>query len=106
VEKRAYYGLERLRKTATSLTLADLNAQLKSKIEAAVIPGRKRKPAAKKTVAKKTAKKAVTAKKTAKSAPAKKASAKKASAKKAAKYAPAKKAVKKTTKRSLKKAPK
>jgi len=33
-EKRAFYGLERLRKSATSLSIADLNAELKSAIAA------------------------------------------------------------------------
>src|ERR1700728_2721371 len=31
-EKRAFYGLERLRKSATSLTISDLNAEIKSAI--------------------------------------------------------------------------
>jgi ribosome-associated protein len=31
-EKRAFYGLERLRKSATSLSIADLNSQLKERI--------------------------------------------------------------------------
>jgi ribosome-associated protein len=31
-EKRAFYGLERLRKSATSLSIADLNAELKAAI--------------------------------------------------------------------------
>ncbi len=99
VEKRAYYGLERLRKTATSLTLADLNAQLKSKIEAAVTPGRKLRTPAKKSVPKKSpAKKATPAK----SSPAKKSPAKKTPAK------PAKKTItaKKTARKALKKATK
>src|ERR1700712_4750856 len=62
-EKRAFYGLERLRKTATSLSIADLNAELKKQITAS----RSKAPAANKTAA----------------VPAKKAPAKKASAKKA-----------------------
>ena len=33
-EKRAFYGLERLRKSATSLSVAELNAELKAKIAA------------------------------------------------------------------------
>jgi ribosome-associated protein len=80
-EKRAYYGLERLRKTATVLSLAELNAEVK----AAIAAGRS-KPAAKKAVAKKVA---------AKRAPAKKLPAKaaaKAVAKKAAKKGSAVKA--------------
>src|ERR1700744_3377524 len=40
-EKRAFYGLERLRKTATRLSIEDLNAELRSQINAS----RKKKPA-------------------------------------------------------------
>jgi len=80
-EKRAYYGLERLRKTATVLSMAELNAEIK----AAIAAGRS-KPVGKKTAAKK-----VPAKKTAaKKAPAK--AATKASPKKAAKKVAAVKA--------------
>jgi len=81
-EKRAFYGLERLRKSATTLSVADINADIKASIAAA-------RKAPKKATAKKAAK-----------APAKKAVAKKTPAKKApAKKAPAKKAAKKTSKR-------
>jgi len=99
-EKRAFYGLERLRKTATRLSIEDLNAELRSQIAAS----RKKTPApaAKKTVAAKkkavATKKAVPAK-AAKKAPAKKATAsapKKPAKKAAAKKATAKKAVKTT----------
>ena len=64
-EKRAFYGLERLRKTATTLSVAELNAELKAAIS---------KARAKKAPAKKAAAKKVAAKKTAskKSTPAKK----------------------------------
>jgi ribosome-associated protein len=31
-EKRAFYGLERLRKSATTISVADLNAELKARI--------------------------------------------------------------------------
>src|ERR1700710_2581669 len=48
-EKRAFYGLERLRKSATSLSIADLNAEIKAAIAATRAP---RKAAAKKTPAK------------------------------------------------------
>src|ERR1035437_1786663 len=34
-EKRAFYGLERLRKSATTLPIADLNAELKAAVTAA-----------------------------------------------------------------------
>jgi ribosome-associated protein len=94
-EKRAFYGLERLRKTATRLSVEELNAELRSQITAS----RKKtaKPAAKKTVAAKkkpaTAKKATPAK-AAKKAPAKKAAG--SATKKSAAKSPAKKAVKAT----------
>jgi ribosome-associated protein len=39
-EKRAFYGLERLRKSATTLSIADLNSEIKQQIAA----GRKKKP--------------------------------------------------------------
>jgi ribosome-associated protein len=85
-EKRAFYGLERLRKSATVLSIDDLNAQLKTKIATAVVPARKKSPAKKKTVAAK--------KPAAKKLPAKSA-AKKTAAKKSPAKAPAKKATKK-----------
>ncbi len=72
-EKRAFYGLERLRKSATTLSVADINAEIKASITAA-------RKAPKKTAAKKATK-----------APAKKAVAKKAPAKKAAKKVAVKK---------------
>jgi len=83
-EKRAFYGLERLRKSATVLSIDELNADIK----AAIATTRKKSPAPKKTAAKKSA--------PAKKSPAKatSASVKKAVAKKSA----AKKATKKTTK--------
>lgn len=81
-EKRAFYGLERLRKTATTLSVDELNAEVKSRISDA---------RAKKTPAKKTA---------AKKAPAKKAAKKVAAKKTAVKVK--KTAVKKPTKKSAK----
>jgi len=77
-EKRAFYGLERLRKSATVLSIADLNAELKTLVHKARAKTTKTAPP-KKTAAKKVgAKKSVGAKTT---APAKKA-AKKPSSKK------------------------
>lgn len=76
-EKRAFYDIERLRKSARKVDLDDLKAALTKKTLEA-----RKKPAAKKGAKKAAAKKAVPAKK----APAKKvgkAAAKKASAKKA-----------------------
>lgn len=55
-EKRAFYGLERLRKSATSISPADLNDELKATVKAArAKPAAKKAPAkaAKKTPAKK-----------------------------------------------------
>ncbi len=56
-EKRALYGLERLRKSATTISVADLNAELKSAIAAtrATHPKKKTPP---KSAAKKAAQKA------------------------------------------------
>jgi ribosome-associated protein len=82
-EKRAFYGLERLRKSATTLSIADLNAELKAAITST------RSKAPKKAAAQKTpAKKAAGANK----APAK--PAKKALAKAAKKAASGKKSAK------------
>ncbi len=50
-EKRAFYGLERLRKSATSLSIADLNAEIKAAITATRAP---KKAAARKTPLKKS----------------------------------------------------
>ena len=75
-EKRAFYGLERLRKSATTLSVDDLNAEIKQHIANA---RQKKSAPAKKTAARK--------------APAKKAASKKAATKKS----PAKKAAKKST---------
>jgi len=58
-EKRAFYGLERLRKSATSLSIADLNAELKQQIAST-----RKKTAAKKPAAKAAAKKKPAAEKT------------------------------------------
>jgi ribosome-associated protein len=89
-EKRAFYGLERLRKSATSLSIADLNAEIKAAITATRAP---KKAAAKKAAATKpVAKEAAPAAKK-KTAVKKTATVKKTSAKKSA--APAKKAARK-----------
>ena len=95
-EKRAFYGLERLRKTATRLSIEDLNAELRSQIAAS----RKKTstpvaPVAKKAVAAK--KKSVVVKK---AAPKK--AAKKTPAKKATSSAPKKAATKTTKKKAAK----
>ena len=63
-EKRAFYGLERLRKSATTISVAELTSELKALI--ASTRNRTTKPApAKEAAAKKTATKATPAKKTA-----------------------------------------
>jgi len=108
-EKRAYYGLERLRKSATVLSIADLNAEIKAAITAtrkkpatkALPPAAKKTVAPKKVPAKKTAtapKKMLASKK--KSTPAT-ASKKPSSPKKATKKVAAKKTAK-VTKSKLK----
>ena len=105
-EKRAHYGLERLRKSATTISIAELSSELKALI--ATTRTKTAKPApAKKTAVKAAAKKAAT-KTVAKKAPAKavKTATKPASAatKAVAKKAPTKKAVaKKTAKKAAKK---
>jgi ribosome-associated protein len=70
-EKRAFYGLERLRKSATTISVAELSAELKALIE--TTRTRTAKPVtAKKVAAKRAAKKAPAKKRAAKKAPAKK----------------------------------
>ena len=73
-EKRAFYGLERLRKSATTLSIADLDAEIKQHIASA--RQKKPLPAAKKSPRRKLPRK--------KAAPAKKTAAKKSPAKKSA----------------------
>ncbi|MDP9040115.1 MAG: ribosome silencing factor [Acidobacteriota bacterium] len=93
-EKRAFYGLERLRKSATTLSVADLNAELKAAIAKARKPAKKapakavtRKAPATTSLAGKPAAKAASAKKAPAAdakQPAKKAAPNKAAANKAA----------------------
>jgi len=82
-EKRAFYGLERLRKTATTISVANLNAELKAAI-AATRSAHPRKKAAKTPAVKKPAVTREAAGKTTKKTPAKKAAkaTKKAAARK------------------------
>ena len=82
-EKRAFYGLERLRKSATTITVDELNAELKALITAS----REKKPVTAKAPAKAAVKKAV---------------AKNIAAKKAAPAKAAKKTAPATAKRSAK----
>jgi ribosome-associated protein len=60
-EKRAFYGLERLRKSATTISVAELNAEVSARITETRA---KKKTAAQKTPAKKVATKKATAKAT------------------------------------------
>jgi ribosome-associated protein len=83
-EKRAFYGLERLRKTATTISVADLNAEVSARITAARAKAPKKAASAKAVAAKSPALK--------KAVPAKKA-------------APVKVAAKKTVKKTAKKVP-
>ena len=83
-EKRAFYGLERLRKTATTISVDSLNAELKESIAAA--RAKAPKPVAPRAAAKKRVKinpaaaTKAAGKKAAKKAPAKKRAGKKAAA--------------------------
>jgi ribosome-associated protein len=92
-EKRAFYGLERLRKSATTISIADLDADVRARIDETRAKSPKRAAPAVKAAPAKTA---------AKKAPAKKAAVKKSAVKavSAAKKAPAKtvKTVKKASK--------
>ena len=91
-EKRAFYGLERLRKSATTLSIAELNAEVSARITETRA---KKKASAKKTPAKVAIKKAA-----AKAVPPKKTVAKKNVIRKQIAKAPARKAaLKKTTKK-------
>jgi ribosome-associated protein len=76
-EKRAFYGLERLRKTATTLSIADLNAELKTRIASSRAKAPKKAPA-KVAAVKKAAAKKIPAKKAVKKAVVKKTATKKA----------------------------
>jgi ribosome-associated protein len=78
-EKRAFYGLERLRKSATTISVDDLNTEIKEHIASA------------------RQKKSAPAKKPAKKTPSRKTSVKKTPAKKISAKTPAKKAAKKTS---------
>jgi len=105
-ERRAFYDIERLRKSARPLTPAEFDAELTAALSAKTRAARTKAAPAKKAAAKKPAKKAPTkstakapAKKAAKSAPAKKAAAKKPAKKAPAKKSPAKKTAAKSTKK-------
>lgn len=99
-EKREFYGLERLRKTAKSISAAELNSEIKAavaKTRAKAGTTAAKAPAAKKAVAKKAAVKVAAKKAAPKKAAVKTTAAKKAAPKKTvpvAKKAVAKKATK------------
>jgi ribosome-associated protein len=86
-EKRAFYGLERLRKSATTLSVDEINAEVKNQIAAsrktAAKAAKKSTPkkSAKKTAAKKAAKKSTTKPSARRATTAKKAAPKKRSVK-------------------------
>lgn len=94
-EKRSFYGLERLRKNATTLSIADLNAELKARIASVREAAPKKRVSLKEPAKKKTVKPAKSA--------AKKAAAPKVMKKAAAKKAPAKEPAKTATKTAKKK---
>ena len=72
-EKRAFYGLERLRKSATSLSIADLNTEIKSAIAATRAKSPKKAAATAKPAAAKAVKSTRLAKTAARKTPAKRA---------------------------------
>ena len=102
-ERRAFYDIERLRKSARPLTPAEFDSELKAALTAKTQAAREKaaakKPAAAKKAAAPKAKKAAGAKSAAKPAAAKKAVARPAAAKKAAKSPAAKKSAKKAVAR-------
>jgi ribosome-associated protein len=85
-EKRAFYGLERLRKSATTISIAELNAD----VSARITETRSKKTSTKKMPAKVGAKKAA-----AKTVPSKKPAVRKSAAKKSTAKPPARKAAQK-----------
>ncbi len=95
-EKRAFYGLERLRKSATTISVADLNSEVSARI--AETRAKKKAPANKTTARQET--KGIATKKIATKTPSsKKAAAKKSVARKSAAKSPTRKADKKTAKK-------
>ena len=104
-EKRAFYGLERLRKTATTISVDELNSEISARIAETRAKAPK-KAASKKAVAKKAtpAKKNVAAKKTASTKSTAGKAVKKAAPVKAAKKAVAKKTAAKKAVKAKKKA--
>jgi ribosome-associated protein len=89
-EKRAFYGLERLRKSATTLSIADLHAEVGARLTAARAKAPKKAASAK----------AVTKKRPALKKPIRKVAPVKVAAKRTVTKAPAKKAAAKAAKKS------
>jgi ribosome-associated protein len=105
-EKRAFYGLERLRKSATTVSIAGLNAELKSAIAATRAKSAQKTPTPKKSQpktspAKKSPTKSTPARSSTKKTPAKTTAAKNTAAKKQSPATPKPKT--KTAKKPLKK---
>jgi ribosome-associated protein len=96
-EKRAFYGLERLRKTATTISIAELNADVTTRLAAS-----RAKSAKKSSTASASAAKKITPKK---AAPAKKKTPVKVAAKSTAIRKPSKKAPAKAAKKTAAKRP-
>jgi ribosome-associated protein len=97
-EKRAFYGLERLRKTATTISVADLNADVSARITAARAKAPRTAASAKAIAEGRPALK--------KRTPAQKAPPAKAAAKRAVPKAPAKKTTKRAVTKTAAKTPK
>jgi ribosome-associated protein len=95
-EKRAFYGLERLRKSATTISVADLNSEVSARINETRA---KKKTPTNKTTAKLETKAIATKKIATKTPSSRKAAAKKGVAKKSAAKSPTRKAAKKTAKK-------
>jgi ribosome-associated protein len=95
-EKRAFYGLERLRKSATTISVAELNAE----VSARITKTRAKKKAPVSEMPARVETKAITTKRIATKTPsAKKASIKKSVANKSTSKSPTRKAAKKTAKK-------
>jgi ribosome-associated protein len=100
-EKRAFYGLERLRKSATSISVADLSAELKSAIAATRAKTPKKKAPTKKPASKSPPTKSPPTKSRPTKPAARSAATKKSAPPRSAKNSPAKKATSRVTKKPV-----
>jgi ribosome-associated protein len=100
-EKRAFYGLERLRKSATSISVADLSAELKSAIAATRAKTPKKKAPTKKPASKSPPTKSPPTKSRPTKPAARSAATKKSAPSRSAKNSPAKKATSRVTKKPV-----